>query len=94
MADWAWLQEEKRDPVPAAGRFGMTATTFGKELPEKIWKKIRRQKLWSEEEDVPEDVYAGVDQGRGEDGVGFAPGPTVEETGDGGEKDVAPVGKM
>ena len=47
----------------------------------------RRGRVWisgSYEEDVPEDVYAGVDQGGGEDGVGFAPGPSVEEAGDGG----------
>ena len=41
-------------------------------------------KLWSEEKDVPEDVNRGVDDGGGEDRTGFAPGPSVEESGDGG----------
>ncbi len=35
MADRAWFQEEKRDPVAAAGRFGMTATTKRKERKKK-----------------------------------------------------------
>jgi len=43
---------------------------------------------------VPEDVDAGVDDGGGENGVGFAPGPAVEEAGDGGEENVAPIGKV
>ncbi len=43
---------------------------------------------------MPEDVHAGMDQGGGEDGIGLAPGPSVDEASDGGEKDVAPVGKM
>jgi hypothetical protein len=41
-------------------------------------------KLWSEEKEVPEDVYGGVDDGGGEDRTGFAPGPAVEESGEGG----------
>ncbi len=40
--------------------------------------------LVREEEDVPEDVNGGVDDGGGEDGTGFAPGPAVEESCDGG----------
>ena len=55
---------------------------------------MQSTKLGGDEEEVPEDVYGGVDQGGGEDGVGFAPGPTVEEAGDGGEEDVAPVGEV
>src|ERR1700687_261821 len=42
---------------------------------------------------MPGGVDASVDQRGGEDGVGAAPGPAIEETGDGGEEDVAPVGK-
>ena len=41
--------------------------------------------LVREEEEVPEDVYGGMDDGGGEDRTGFAPGPAVEESSDGGE---------
>ena len=43
---------------------------------------------------MPEDVDACVDQGGGEDGIGFAPGPAIEEAGDGCKQDVAPVWEM
>lgn len=66
-----------------------------------MWWGVLRRGSWvnklgsrGQEEDVPEDVYAGVDQGGGEDGIGFAPGPAVEEACDGGEEDVAPVGEV
>src|SRR5207237_3265270 len=48
----------------------------------------------SYEQEVPEDVDSGMDEGRSEDGIGFAPGPTVEESGNGSQQDVAPIGKM
>jgi len=51
------------------------------------------RRLDGTKEEVPEDVDGGVDQGGGEEGAGFAPGPAVEEAGDGGQKDVAPIGK-
>src|SRR5712692_6258114 len=49
--------------------------------------------LHGAEEEVPGGVDGGVDQRGGEDGVGAAPGPAVEEAGDGGEDDVTPVGE-
>src|SRR5258708_3839738 len=35
-----------------------------------------------------------MDEGRGEDRTSLAPGPAVEEAGDGGEDDVAPIGEV
>src|ERR1700739_3641264 len=57
-------------------------------------KKGLKQVSGSQEEDMPEDVDASVDQGGGEDGVGLAPGPAIDEAGDGGEEDVAPVREL
>src|ERR1700722_20623678 len=39
----------------------------------------------------PEPVDGGVGDGGGGDAAGFAPGASVEDAGDGGEDDVAPV---
>src|SRR5690348_1486672 len=44
------------------------------------------------EEGEPEGVDEGVEDGGGSEGAGFHPGAAVEKSGDGGEKDVAPVG--
>src|SRR5260370_31399123 len=43
---------------------------------------------------MPGEVDAGVDQGGSEDRVGLAPGPAVEEAGDGGEDSVTTVGEV
>lgn len=84
-------KEEKRDSLPVAGLTALRSACLRqagrcyirKRITEKLCRKLG-EKLWSEEKDVPEDVNGGVDDGRGEDRTGFAPGPSVEESGDGG----------
>src|SRR6266849_7879999 len=53
----------------------------------------RARRLEGAEEEVPSSVDGGVDQRGGEDGVRAAPGPAVEEAGDGSEDDVTQVGE-
>src|SRR5216684_7642854 len=62
-----------------------TARTFSENL--------RGATLDRSKEEMPGDVDGSVDEGGGEDRAGFAPGPAVEKSGDGGEDHVAPVGK-
>ena len=80
------MRQGREERFLACGK--RAAATFGSES-QKTSRKTERLcagegKLWSEEKEVPEDVYGGVDDGGGEDRTGFAPGPSVEESGDGG----------
>src|SRR6267142_6323676 len=47
--------------------------------------------LRSDEEEVPQDVDGGMDQGGSEDGTRFAPDPAIEEAGDRSKENVTPV---
>ena len=50
------------------------------------------EQMLAGEEGEPEGVDEGVEDGGGGEGGGLHPGAAVEESGDGGEEDVAPVG--
>src|SRR5690242_13684184 len=49
--------------------------------------------LEGSKEEVPGDIDSGMDERRGEDRPGLAPGPAIEKSGDGGEDHIAPIGK-
>src|SRR5207302_11420232 len=51
------------------------------------------ERAQSAEQEVPRRVHRRVDNRGGKDGARSAPRPAVENSGNGGQRDVAPVGK-